>query len=150
MLDYGSGSGRLSRHIADRLSHGTGHLTCVDVSAVWMATVRKRLKKYPNVDFKLGDISSLAIDDNTFDVVVVHFVLHHVDERDRQEKLDVLARKLKSGGRLFIREPTRGGHGIPADTIRRLMTDAGLHERGARMMRSLVMGRVFDAVFEKG
>jgi hypothetical protein len=28
---------------------------------VWMDTARKRLKKYPNVDFKLGDAAALDI-----------------------------------------------------------------------------------------
>ena len=149
MLDYGSGSGRISRHIAQRLLRGSGHLTCVDVSTVWMNTLRKRLKKYPNVDFKLADVASLAIDDDAYDVVVVHFVLHHIDKRERQEKARVLSGKLKAGGRLFIREPTREGHGTPADEIHQLMSKAGLHERDSRMTQSLVMGRVYEGVFEK-
>jgi ubiquinone/menaquinone biosynthesis C-methylase UbiE len=149
VLDYGSGSGRISRHIAQRLLQRDGHLTCVDVSAVWMDTVRKRLKKFRNVDFKLGDISSLAIDDNAYDAIVVHFVLHHVDEHEREEKVGVLSRKLKVSGRLFIREPTQEGHGTPIDEIRQLMSKAGLRERDSRMTRSLVMGQVYEGVFEK-
>ncbi len=114
-----------------------------------MDTIRKRLKKYPNVDFKLGDIASLAINDNAYDAVVVHFVLHHIDKRERQEKVRVISRKLKAGGRLFIREPTREGHGTSVNEIRQLMSAAGLHERDSRMTRSLVMGRVYEGVFEK-
>ena len=148
VLDYGSGSGRISRHIAQRLLLGNGHLTCVDVSTVWMDTVRRLLKKYTNVDFKLGDISLLAIDDNAYDVVVVHFVLHHVDRKERQEKVGVLSRKLKAGGRLFVREPTREGHGTPVDEIRQLMSTAGLCERESRMTRSLLIGPVYEGVFE--
>jgi ubiquinone/menaquinone biosynthesis C-methylase UbiE len=148
VLDYGSGSGRISRHIAQRLWQGNGHLTCVDVSTVWIDTVRKRLKKYTNIDFKLGDISSLAIDDDAYDVAVVHFVLHHIDERERQKKVGVLSRKLKAGGRLFVREPTREGHGTPVSEIRQLMSQAGLRERKSRMTRSLLMGPVYEGVFE--
>jgi ubiquinone/menaquinone biosynthesis C-methylase UbiE len=150
VLDYGSGSGRISRHIAQRLLQGNRHLTCVDVSAVWIHTIQKRLKKYPNVDFKLGNISSLAIDDNAYDVAVVHFVLHHVDERERQEKVDVLSHKLKVGGRLLVREPTREGHGTPVEKIRQLMSKAGLRERDSRITRSLVMGQIYEGVLEKG
>jgi len=40
VLDYGSGSGRLSQPIAERLLHGSGHLTCVDISTVWMNIIQ--------------------------------------------------------------------------------------------------------------
>ena len=149
VLDYGSVSGRISRHIAERLLSGKGHLTCIDVSNVWIETIQKRLKKYPNVDYKLGDIAALDIADNAYDIVVVHFVLHHVKEDQRQEKVDILARKLRPHGRLFIRKPTREQHGTPALEIRALMSTAGLHERESRMSRSLIMGEVFDGVFDK-
>ena len=149
VLDYGSVSGRISRHIAERLLSGKGHLTCIDVSNVWIETIQKRLKKYPNVDYKLGDIAALDIADNAYDIVVVHFVLHHVKEDQRQEKVDILTRKLRPHGRLFIRKPTREQHGTPALEIRALMSTAGLHERESRMSRSLIMGEVFDGVFDK-
>jgi ubiquinone/menaquinone biosynthesis C-methylase UbiE len=148
VLDYGSGSGRISRHIAERLKQGKGHLTCVDVSQRWMETVQKRLRKYHNVDYKLGDIATLEIADNAYDIVVVHFVLHHIEDNEQQEKMDILTRKLKPHGRLFIREPTRVGHGTLPARIRALMSAAGLHERESRTTRSLT-GDAFDAAFEK-
>jgi len=148
VLDYGSGSGRIARHIAQRLLTGGGHLTCVDVSQVWMDTARKHMKKYPNVDFKLGDVAALDIEDGTYDAVVIHFVLHHVDENVRVDKVSVLSHKLKSGGKLFISEPTREQHGISAGEIRRVMTAAGFRERGSRFTMSLI-GRVFEGAFEK-
>ena len=85
----------------------------------------------------------------TYCVVVVHFVLHHVDERERQDKVRVLARKLKIDGRLSIREPTRKAHGTPVDEIRRLMAYAGLCERDSIATHSLIMSRSHEAVFEK-
>ena len=149
VLDYGSGSGRISRHIAQRLSQDHGHLTCVDVSRVWMDTIRKRLQKYPNVDFQLGDIDTLGLPDASYDVGVMHFVLHHIDSSVRQKKIDALSRTLKIGGRLFVREPTRVEHGTPVDEIRQVLTAAGLHERESKTERSLVLGRVYNGVFEK-
>ena len=149
VLDYGSGWGRISQHIVERLSQG-GHLTCVDVSKVWMEALQKRLKEYSNVDYKLGDIAALDIADSAYDVVVVHNVLHHVAKDEQQEKVAILARKLKPQGRLFIHEFTRAGHGTPVAEIRALMSAAGLNERKSLMTRSLIMGEVFDGVFEKG
>lgn len=148
VLDYGSGSGRIARHIARHLLAGGGHLTCVDISPVWMDTARKRLKKYPNVDFELGDVAALDIEDGAYDAVVIHFVLHHVDKKVRVEKVSILSHKLKEGGRLFISEPTREPHGISAGEIRRVMTAAGVQERDSRFKWSL-MGRVFEGVFQK-
>jgi 2-polyprenyl-3-methyl-5-hydroxy-6-metoxy-1,4-benzoquinol methylase len=109
----------------------------------------KRLKKYPNMDYKLGDIAALDIADDAYDIVVVHNVLHHVAKDEQQETVTVLARKLKPGGRLFIREFTRAEHGTPVIEIRAVMSGAEFHERQSRMTRSLMMGEVFDGVFEK-
>lgn len=148
VLDYGSGSGRIARHVAQRLLTRGGHLTCVDVSPVWTNTARKRLKKYPNVDFKLGGIAALDIEDGAYDAVVIHFVLHHVDKNVRVDNVTILSHKLKAGGRLFISEPTREQHGVSTGEIRRVMTAAGLRERGSRFTMSL-MGKVFEGVFEK-
>jgi ubiquinone/menaquinone biosynthesis C-methylase UbiE len=148
VLDYGSGWGRISQHIVERLSQG-GHLTCVDVSKVWIEALQKRLEEYSNVDYKLGDIVALDIADSAYDIVVVHNVLHHVAKDEQQEKVAILARKLKPHGRLFIREFTRAEHGTPTAEIRALMSAAGLHERESRMTRSVIMGEVFDGVFDK-
>ncbi len=41
ILEYGSGSGALSRHIAPILLKGGGHLTCVDISQKWMGEIQK-------------------------------------------------------------------------------------------------------------
>jgi ubiquinone/menaquinone biosynthesis C-methylase UbiE len=114
-----------------------------------METIQKRLKKYPNVDYKLGDIAALDIADSAYDIVVVHYVLHHVPTHEQQEKVAILARKLKPHGRLFIREFTRAQHGTAPAKIRALMSAAGLHERESRMTRLLIMGEVFDGVFDK-
>jgi ubiquinone/menaquinone biosynthesis C-methylase UbiE len=149
VLDYGSGSGRITHHIAERLAPEGGHLTCVDISAVWMDVVKKRLKRYSNVDFKLGDIASLDIPDGAYDVVVVHFVLHHIDADERQKYVNILSRKLKKGGRLFIRDPIREEHGTPVDEIRQLMTNAGLHERSFQMEHSIHMGPRYSGTFVK-
>ena len=43
----------------------------------------------------------------------------------------MLPRKLKVGGRMFIREPTRGAHSTAVDEIRQLMTKSGMRERDA-------------------
>ncbi len=149
VLDYGSGSGRIAQHIAGRLTPTEGHLTCVDISAVWMDVVRKRLKQYSNVDFKRGEISALDIPNDAYDVVVLHFVLHHIEQEARQKNVGILAHKLKKGGRLFIREPIREGHGTPEREIKKLLSDAGMSECEFHMEKSAFMGAIYSGVFIK-
>jgi ubiquinone/menaquinone biosynthesis C-methylase UbiE len=48
----------------------------------------------PLLDFKLGDIASLDITNNAYDVAIVHFVLRHVDPNVRHTNVNVLSRKL--------------------------------------------------------
>jgi|GEM_PF-6546400 len=57
------------RGLGRTLLPGKGHLTCVDVSKVWTETIQKRLKKYANVDYKLGEISAFDITDGAYDIM---------------------------------------------------------------------------------
>ena len=125
VLDFGSGSGFAARYIADKPVSGNGRVTCVDVCEVWMRVAQKTLRKYPNVDFKLGEISTLDIDDGSHDVVFIHFVIHDIDQDLRPHIIEQLARNLVDGGKLHIREPL-GRHGMSVETIRELMADHGL------------------------
>ncbi len=127
VLEFGAGSGALSRHLAPRLSNG-GTLVCLDTSEAWLEVARKWLRRFENVEFLAGDVLGLDLAPASFDAIVIHFVLHEVAPDGRAYTLSELARILKDDGRLFILEPTRESHGIPAQRIRRLMSEAGLQE----------------------
>jgi len=148
VLDFGSGSGNPARYLAPKLLKGGGRLTCVDVSRVWMQVAQRRLKKYPNVEFKLGDIATLDIPDASHDVVFIHFVLHDIPTVERADIVKHLARRLKPGGTLFIREPVERG-GIPAEDIRRLMKGSGLEEVKFDMTDSWFTGPIYEGTFSK-
>ncbi len=143
VLDFGSGSGNPARFIAPLLTDG-GRLTCVDVSKTWMDVARKRLRRYSNVEFKLGDIAALDLPDAGYDVVFVHFVLHDIAAAGRSRIVQHLARKLKRGGKVFVREPMRL---IAPDAIRRLMRQSGLEESTFRMTNIKMQGDVYEGVF---
>ena len=142
VLDFGCGGGAGSRCLASLLNKD-GHLTCVDMSAFWIEKARKRLRKYPNVECRAGDIRELDIADSSFDIVSVFHVIHDIAPPERQGTVDVLSRKLKADGRLFIREPIKTSHGMPVDEIRALMSSAGLKEADHRQSKSEYSGR-FD------
>ncbi|MCD1295088.1 hypothetical protein CUJ83_08765 [Methanocella sp. CWC-04] len=149
VLEYGSGAGNVSRHIARSLLKGDGHLTCVDISRVWLGVIKKALKKFPNVDYKIGDISGLDLKDGHYDIAVIHFVLHEIDEGDRQDKVNVIVKKLNMGGRIVIKEPINEGHGMPAEDIVKIMKNAGLQEKGSWFGKSFLTGHTYHGVFER-
>ncbi len=55
-------------------------------------------------------------------------MLHDVPPWDRPAIVAELARLLRPGGRLFLREPTGKKHGMPAAQARELFAAAGLTE----------------------
>jgi ubiquinone/menaquinone biosynthesis C-methylase UbiE len=144
VLDFGSGSGICSRHIAARLERGGGQLACVDVSHGWMKVIRKTLRRYDNVSYHLGHITEMDLPDSAFDVVVIHFVLHDIPAAERLGVLYSLARKLKPQGRLIVREPQ--GHGFTLEELNQLTAASGLDPL-VRTLRKLVIAPVYDATF---
>ncbi len=149
VLDFGSGSGALSRHLARRLLAGGGQVTCLDSSSAWSDVARRRLQRFPNVHFAVGEITELALDPDGFDVIVIHLVLHEIKPETRPETVKALYRNLKKTGTLFVREPTKEGHGIPAAQVRQLMHTAGLTEIDFSEARSLLLPPMYAGVFRK-
>jgi ubiquinone/menaquinone biosynthesis C-methylase UbiE len=127
VLDFGCGGGAGSKRLAGLLNNN-GHLTCIDISTFWISRAVKRLKRFSNVDCNAGDIRELDIDDSSFDIITIFHVIHDIDPDERQDIVKVLSRKLKTGGILYIREPVKVSHGMPAEEIRALLSAVGLQE----------------------
>jgi ubiquinone/menaquinone biosynthesis C-methylase UbiE len=102
VLDMGCGTGLAARAIARR-SGFSGSVTGVDLSP-YLVAAAKRLAGdegvAARVDFRTGDARRLDFPDATFDALVAHTLLSHVDE-----PLSVLfeaARLVKPGGTIGI------------------------------------------------
>jgi len=145
VLDFGSGSGICSRHIAACLQRG-GYLDCVDISQGWMNVVRKTLRRYKNVSYHLGHITQLDLPESAFDVIVIHFVLHDIPTAERPGVVNALARLLKPTGHLIVREPQ--GHGLTLEDLQQLTTAAGLHI-ATMDTRKILIGNVYDGSFTR-
>ena len=149
VLDYGCGSGAAARHLAKRLQAGGGHLTCMDVSERWQRTARRALHGYADVEFRLGDVRRMHLPAASFDVVLVHWMLHDVPPWDRPGTVAELARLLRPGGRLFSREPTNARHGMPAAQMREVFAAAGLAETLAGEGKAPILGDHYRAVWTR-
>jgi 2-polyprenyl-3-methyl-5-hydroxy-6-metoxy-1,4-benzoquinol methylase len=144
VLDFGSGSGICSRHLAARLKRSGGNLACVDISSGWMKIVQNTLRRYKNVSYHFGHITDVGLPNSYFEMVVIHFVLHDIPENERLCVLHSLARRLKPEGRLILREPE--GHGLTLEELNQLAVAVGLHPLESNT-RKLIIGSVFDACF---
>jgi ubiquinone/menaquinone biosynthesis C-methylase UbiE len=140
VLDFGCGGGAGSRCLLKFLNQ-QGHLTCVDKSKFWIDKARKRLSKYGNVECRAGDIRELDVPNSAFDVVSVIHVIHDIPPAERQSTVKELLRKLKKGGTIFVREPTKESHGMPVKEILALFSGEGLQETYCKEAKSEYVGR---------
>jgi ubiquinone/menaquinone biosynthesis C-methylase UbiE len=144
VLEFGSGPGIMAKMIAEKLNRDGGSITCVDISQKWIREAQKKLKDIKNVDFQQGDLSDLLIDENSYDLVTIHFVLHDLPKSIRFEKIKILVQKLKEGGKIAIEEPLRASHGMPVEEIQEIMSNVGL-----KIIESNKMGKKFFGIYEK-
>jgi 2-polyprenyl-3-methyl-5-hydroxy-6-metoxy-1,4-benzoquinol methylase len=140
VLDFGCGGGSGSKVLIKYLSDG-GSLTATDVSNYWIEKAEKRLKKYSNATCVAGDIREVKIDDNEFDVITIMHVIHDIEPKQRRDVVTALCKKLKKGGRLFLREPIKQSHGMPVEEIRTLFSGGGLKEQDFKVVRGEYIGR---------
>lgn len=149
MLDFGSGAGPAAQFIAAKLEHGEGQLTCLDISQTWMKVIQARLAGRQGVQYVLGDVRNIDLQEDIFDIILIHFVLHDIDPEMRQQIINRLAALLKNGGRLFIREPRSDIHGMAGTEIRKLMRNARLKEIKMEPVRIMVLIPVNEGIYIK-
>ncbi len=101
VLDLGSGAGN-DVFVARTLVGDSGKVIGVDMTEAMIAQARQNLAKlgYANVEFRLGDIESLPVNDGEVDVVVSNCVLNLVP--DKTKAFQEIYRVLKPGGHFCI------------------------------------------------
>src|SRR6202451_862224 len=98
LLDLGAGTGRMLELLAPRAARAVG----VDQSAAMLALARSRIDQagLRHVQLRQGDIYAPPVEPNSYDLVVIHQVLHFLDDPARA--LSEAARALSPGGRVMV------------------------------------------------
>jgi arsenite methyltransferase len=101
VLDLGSGAGFDAFLAAQRVGK-TGRVIGVDMTPEMIAKANGNAKKgkYSNVEFRLGEIEKLPLEDNSIDVIISNCVINL--SPDKEAVFKEAHRVLKSGGRLMV------------------------------------------------
>jgi ubiquinone/menaquinone biosynthesis C-methylase UbiE len=134
LLDLGTGTGRMLELLGPQTQRGLG----LDLSLDMLSLARARLDRagLRHCSVRQGDIYDLALPKDSFDAVVIHQVLHFLEDGARAIK--EAARVLRPAGRLLVvdfaphdLEFLRDEHahrrlGFASDTVTQWMKAAGL------------------------
>jgi ubiquinone/menaquinone biosynthesis C-methylase UbiE len=98
LLDLGTGTGRMLELFGPDIERGLG----IDLSTDMLALARARLDRagLKHCSARKGDIYDLTVPKDSFDVVILHQVLHFLDDAGRA--IREAARVLRPGGRLLV------------------------------------------------
>jgi ubiquinone/menaquinone biosynthesis C-methylase UbiE/DNA-binding transcriptional ArsR family regulator len=155
VLDVGTGTGRILQLLGQDAERAVG----LDSSHSMLSVARANLERAEmrGIDLRQGDVYSPPFDRNSFDLIVIHQVLHFLDDPARAVR--EAARLLTPGGRLLIvdfaphsLEFLRNDHahlrlGFRTDTVEGWLEQSGLDVpttssiAGERLTVSLWLGR---------
>ena len=98
LLDLGTGTGRMLELLGPLAARAAG----VDQSPQMLSLARVRIERagLRNVQLRQGDIYAAPVEPDCYDIVVMHQVLHYLD--DPLRAIREAARALRPGGRLLI------------------------------------------------
>jgi SAM-dependent methyltransferase len=101
VLDLGSGGG-FDCFLARGQVGEAGHVIGVDMTPDMIELARKNVKKsgYTNVEFRLGEIEHLPVENETADVIISNCVINL--SLDKEQVFKEAFRVLKRGGRLSV------------------------------------------------
>jgi len=101
VLDLGSGAGFDCFLAAEKVGK-TGRVIGVDITEEMIEKAKKNaiVNGHKNVEFRLGDIEHLPVEDSMVDVIITNCVINLAP--NKQQAFNEAYRVLKSGGRIYL------------------------------------------------
>lgn len=101
VLDLGSGAG-FDAFLAAKRVGDSGKVIGVDMTEEMIVRAKENAEKhnYKNVEFRLGDIEALPVDDDSIDIIISNCVINLAPNKLKVFK--EAYRVLKSGGRIYL------------------------------------------------
>lgn len=101
ILDLGSGAG-FDCFLASRETGETGKVIGVDITPEMVAQAKKNAKKgnYKNIEFKIGEIENLPVEDSSIDLIISNCVINLSNQKEQVFKESFRVTKPK--GRMII------------------------------------------------
>lgn len=100
VLDLGAGTGFITLPISSKANE----VVAVDVSEKMLDVLRVKATEQgiTNVTHMVADLTELSFPDNSFDVIVSSYALHHLRDDDKERLMSSCQRWLRPGGRIVI------------------------------------------------
>lgn len=94
VLDIGCGTGNLINKLDNYIKY-----TGVDQSIEMLLTAKK---KFPNINFRLGNFLDEPFINNEFDMIISTFAFHHLKTIEKEKAVNFMLKYLKPKGRIII------------------------------------------------
>ena len=126
VLDIGCGDGAIDMFLEKEFP--SFRINAIDVSAESIVLARE--KKLSKTTFEQFDGKKIPYENESFDIVIIASVLHHIEFKWHHQFLQEVHRALKMGGRLYIYEHN------PANPFTRYIVSTCVFDKDAKLLKA--------------
>lgn len=124
MLDIGCGDGATELFISQYMP--SWKVEAVDISEKSISCAKE--KKIPNAVFSVYDGKNIPFEENSFDILFIAAVMHHIDFAYHGTLMKEMYRVLKPGGRIYLFEHN------PVNPVTRYLVKTCVFDKDAKLL----------------